>query len=228
MKPGEVFTYNSLDIPREQSVAAAKVLSRLVQKGEVNRYKKGIFYIPNKTVFGELKPREEALLENYLFENNRQVAYVTGNRLYNKMGLTTQVPNVIKLASRDKKIRTTIGGVQLKPVKSYVAITKSNIPLLQLLDVIKDFKNIPDLDKNYGLKFLKARIQSLSARDKEKLAGIAEQYPPKVRALLGAILESLSLYSLCGRLRNFINPLSSYEYGLIEEQLPEISNWNIS
>ena len=43
-----------------------------------------------------------------------------------------------------------------------------------------------------------ARIQSLSARDKEKLAGIAEQYPPKVRALLGAILESLSLYSLCG------------------------------
>ncbi|WP_103864807.1 DUF6088 family protein [Aquimarina sp. I32.4] len=225
---GEVFTYDTLAIPQGEFSAAAKALSRLVANGIIKRYKNGIYYKPKQTVFGELKPREDVLLKNYLFENNKQIAYVTGVRLYNQLGLTTQIPNVVRLASKDKQIKTTIGNLVIKPAKSYVTVTKKNIPLLQLLDVIKDFKSIPDLDKKQGIAFLKSSIKNLSDTDKNKLVDFAKVYPPKVRALLGAILQSLSLNELSKQLKETINYLSSYEFGLSQKILPSIENWNVT
>ncbi|WP_100612813.1 DUF6088 family protein [Confluentibacter lentus] len=225
---GEVFTYDTLSIPQSEFSAAAKALSRLVANGVIKRYKKGMYYKPKQTVFGELKPGEDVLLKNYLFENDKQIAYVTGVRLYNQLGLTTQVPNVVRLASKDKEIKTKIGSLVIKPAKSYVSVTKKNVPLLQLLDVIKDFKNIPDMDKRKGVSFLKEKIENLSADDKEKLTNFAKAYPPKVRALLGAILEALLLEDLSESLKETINYLSSYEFGISEKTLPSVSNWNIT
>lgn len=225
---GEVFTYNTLSIPKSEFSAAAKALSRLVAKGVVKRYKNGMYYKPKQTVFGELKPREDILLKNYLFENNKQIAYVTGVRLYNQLGLTTQIPNVVRLASRDKEIKTKIGNLVIKPAKSYVRVTRKNVPLLQLLDVMKDFKKIPDMDKTKGIAFLKEKIENLSDEEKDKLTNIAKAYPPRVRALLGAILETLSLNQLSESLKVTMNFLSSYEFGISEKVLPTISNWNIA
>lgn len=225
---GEVFTYDTLSIPQSEFSAAAKALSRMVANGVIKRYKNGMYYKPKQTVFGELKPREDVLLKKYLFENNKQIAYVTGTRLYNQLGLTTQVPNVVRLASKDKEIKTKIGSLVVKPAKSYVPVTKKNVPLLQLLDVMKDFKNIPDMDKKRGIDFLKEKIDNLSDADKEKLTTFAKAYPPKVRALLGAILETLSLDQLSKSLKETINYLSSYEFGISEITLPAITNWNIT
>ena len=225
---GEVFTYDTLSIPQSEFSAAAKALSRLVANGVIKRYKNGMYYKPKQTVFGELKPREDVLLKNYLFENDKQIAYITGVRLYNQLGLTTQVPNVVRLASKDKEIKTKIGNLIIKPAKSYVTITKKNVPLLQLLDVIKDFNNIPDMDKKKGVSFLKEKIENLTDEDKEKLINFAKAYPPKVRALLGAILEALSLDDLSESLKETINYLSSYTFGISEKTLPTASSWNIN
>ncbi len=228
MDTGEVFTYDSLAIPQSDFGAAAKALSRLVSKGTIRRYKNGLYYKPKNTVFGEVKPREDVLLEKYLFEKNKQIAYVTGTRLYNQLGLTTQVPKVVRVACMEKQIKTKIGNIIVKPAKSYVHVTKKNVPLLQVLDVIKDFKNIPDFDKEQGINFLKEYIYSLSDTEKEKLTTFAKKYPPKVRALLGAILEMLLLNELSKSLKESINFLSVYEFGIKEKALPTIINWNIA
>jgi len=225
---GEVFTYDTLSIAQSEFSAAAKALSRMVSNGVIKRYKNGMYYKPKQTAFGELKPREDELLKNYLFENNNQIAYITGVRLYNQLGLTTQVSKVVRLASKDKEIKTKIGNLVIKPAKSYVSVTKKNVPLLQLLDVMKDFKNIPDMDKKLGIDFLKEKIDKLSDADKDKLTIFAKAYPPKVRALLGALLETLSLNELSESLKETINYLSSYEFGISEKTLPTISNWNIA
>lgn len=225
---GEVFTYDTLSISQSEFSAAAKALSRLVANGVIKRYKNGMYYKPKQTVFGELKPREDVLLENYLFENDKQIAYITGVRLYNQLGLTTQVSNVVRLASMDKEIKTKIGSLIIKPAKSYVRVSKKIVPLLQLLDVMKDFKNIPDMDKKIGIDFLMEKIDNLSDEDKDKITNFAKSYPPKVRALLGAILEVLSLDQLSESLKETINYLSSYEFGISEKILPTISNWNIA
>ncbi|WP_034887624.1 DUF6088 family protein [Gillisia sp. Hel_I_29] len=225
---GEVFTYDTLSIAQSEFSAAAKALSRMVSNGVIKRYKNGMYYKPKQTAFGELKPREDELLKNYLFENNKQIAYITGVRLYNQLGLTTQVSKVVRLASKDKEIKTKIGNLIIKPAKSYVPVTRKNVPLLQLLDVMKDFKNIPDMDKKRAVNFLKEQIENLTAEDKGKLTIFAKAYPPKVRALLGALLENLSYNELSESLKETINYLSNYEFGISEKTLPTISNWNIA
>ncbi|MBO3099403.1 DUF6088 family protein [Gelidibacter pelagius] len=228
MDTGDVFTYDSLAIPQSGLTAAAKALSRLVKEGTIRRYKNGLYYKPKTTVFGEVKPREEVLLQNYLFEDGKQIAYVTGVRLYNQLGLTSQISNVIKVASKDKQIKTTIGNIKVKPSKSYVEVTKNNVPLLQILDVIKDFNSIPDFNKEQGITFLEEKINNLSYSDKNKMVSFAKKYPPKVRALVGAILENLDMDELSNSLKDSINYLSLYEFGITKKILPTIKNWNVA
>lgn len=224
---GEVFTYDTLGIPPNEFLAAAKALSRLVEDDVIRRYKNGVYYKPKQTAFGELMPRETTLLDLYLFEKDKQIAYVTGLRLYNELGLTTQISNVVRVAG-NKEIKAKIGNLVIKPAKAYVPVEENNVSLLQLLDVIKDFKNIPDMDKKRGITFLRKKIQELTDVEKNRLITIAKAYPPKVRALLGAILEALSLNSFSTSLKESINYLSTYKFGLSKSILPTISNWNVS
>lgn len=225
---GNVFTYDDLSIPNGEFVAASKSLSRLVKAGAIKRYKKGVYYKPKQTDFGELKPSDSELLKTYLFEGNKQVAYITGTRLYNQLKLTTQVPNVIKIASSTKQVRGRLGNTTILPAKSYVAVSKKNIPLLQILDVAKDFSNIPDGNRSQTLSFLKNKIKHFSVRDLERFTTFVKAYPPKVAALIGAIFEVLGFKKQSEVLRKKINALSTYTFGISEDLLPTINNWNIT
>jgi uncharacterized protein (DUF342 family) len=53
-------------------------------------------------------------------------------------------------------------------------------------------------------------------------------YPPKVRALLGALLEAMNANAVVyGILKKSINPSSSYEYGINFTLLSTANSWNI-
>jgi hypothetical protein len=193
---GWVFNYDQLKLEPSQYRAAVKALGRLSETGLVKRASTGKYYKPQKTVFGELRPGEDELLKPYLFENGKRTAYITGDTLYNKMGLTTQVPKTIKIASRDKRIITRLGTVQIKPIKSYVDVTDQNFHLLEILDAIKDFRKIPDLNHREGIKRLKQLFRELKKEELDKLIRIALKYPPRVRALTGAVLDSIGIDTL--------------------------------
>ncbi|PRP65858.1 DUF6088 family protein [Nonlabens agnitus] len=225
---GDAFTYDDLAISQGEFTAASKSLSRLVTAGTIKRYRKGVYYKPKQTDFGELRPSDTELLNIYLFEDNKQVAYITGVRLYNQFRLTTQVPNVVRIASFSKQVRGKVGNTMVRPAKSYVTVSKKNIPLLQVLDVAKDFKNIPDGDSSQILSFLKNRIAQFSAKDLERFTAFAKAYPPKVAALIGAIYEFMGLEKQSNALRENINALSTYTFGISKDLLPTINNWNIA
>ena len=226
---GDVFGYDTLGINSDEVIAASKALSRLVANGVIKRARKGYYYKPKVTVFGELKPREEVLLSIYLFEKQKQVAYVTGTGLYNRLGLTTQVSNSIRIASFDKQVKGKVGNVIVKPAKSYVKVTADCIKYLEILDVIKDFNKIPDMEKSDGIVYLKKVLSDFDNLQIKKLVTYGMAYPPKVRALLGALLESLkvniSTYSV---LKESINPSSSYQYGINSQLLSTATSWNIT
>jgi hypothetical protein len=93
--PGKIFNYHDLGILNQEYKAAAKAISRLVNQKSIKRISTGIFYKPQKTVFGELKPSENEQLRSYLFNGKKRVAYVTGSALFNRLNLTTQVPKDI-------------------------------------------------------------------------------------------------------------------------------------
>jgi len=227
-REGEVFTYDQLKLVPTEYRAAVKALGRMTQAGLIKRASTGRYYKPKQSVFGELKPGEDQLLKPYLFQKGKRIAYITGTSLYNKMGLTTQVPKNIKVASRDRRIITKVGSVAVKAVKSYVDVTDDNYYILEILDAIKDFKDIPDLDRGAALKRLQQKINKLNQNDKRKLISTSLKYPPRVRALTGALITSLGFDSrMLEPLAKSLNPLSSYSYGIQQQELPAIKQWNI-
>ena len=227
MPDGTTFKYQELGIDPQEYTAAAKALERMIKKGVISRASTGLFYKPKKTAFGMLRPNEEELLKPYLFSKGKRIAYITGNALYNRMGLTTQVPKTIKVASMNKRIATKIGSVQVKPVKSYVEVTDDNYSLLELLDVLKDFKKITDSDKEQALRFMLQKMKELSSTKRQRLVQIAIKYPPRVRALTGALLNELSPKRPIEELKKGINPLTIYKFGISKKQLSNLEYWNL-
>ncbi len=226
---GNTFKYDSLNIQPQEYSAASKAMERLIKKGTVKRVSTGLFYKPKETVFGELRPKEEELIKPYLFKDGKRIAYVTGSALYNRLGLTTQVPKTIQIASRIKRIYINNEKVKAKPVKSYVEVSEDNYKLLELLDALKDFGNISDLDKKSGIKILRKKINALSKRDRAKLIRYALKYPPRARALLGAILMGTNNIEISKleKLKSSLNPLSNYDLGLSKNILKSVQDWNI-
>lgn len=224
---GTTFKYQELNISNDEYGAAAKAIERLIAEKKLKRISTGVFYKPKKTVFGELKPGEEDLLRPYLFVINNRIAYITGTALYNRMGLTTQVPKDIKVASKDKEIRTRIGNINVRRVKSYVDVTNENYHLLEILDALKDFKQIPNLNKKAAIELLISNIASLNKKDFFRLVRYGNKYPPRARAFLGAILEKANSDIDLGQLKQNLNPLTRYKLGITPDMLSTSEKWNI-
>ncbi len=105
--------------------------------------------------------------------------------------------------------------------------TDENIRFLQILDAIKDFNKIADLDSDNAIAQLQRRISDLSDRDRNKLITFALRYPPRVRTLLGALLTDQEINSAFPKLNNSLNPLSRYEFGRLSSSLSTAQDWNI-
>jgi len=220
------FGYTDLGIGTSNYLSAAKALERLQKKGLIKKVSKGVFYIPRKTIFGELGPDSNSILEKYLFVNGKRVAYETGFSLYNKLGLTTQMAFRIKVATKKSPIKINQGTLQVSSVKSYVDITDENYQLLGLLDVLKDIKRIPDCSVSQAVRRMGYIIKDLTPKEKNELIQYALFYPARVRALLGAILENMNFKLNLIELKNSLNPLTKMELSIKETELPTIKNWN--
>lgn len=224
---GKTFGYADLGIAKEDYQTAAKALERLQKKGVIKKISKGIFYKPEQTVFGELKPDYSEQLRPYLFENGKRIAYETGCSLYNRMGLTTQMAFRIKIASRSKRISINRDALKADAVKSYAEVTEANYELLGFLDAIKDIKRIPDCSVSKAVKILSSKISKLNGKQISDLVKYALLYPARVRALTGAMLENLNIQANTEKLKQSLNPLTKVKLGLKEKELPTIKNWNI-
>lgn len=225
---GKVFNYTDLDICRKKYLSAAKVLERLQNKGFIKKLSNGMFYKPILTAFGELQPDYEEQLRPFLFENGKRIAYVTGTYLYNQLGLTTQLATRIKIASRSKRISINRGALKADAVKSYAEVTESNYIVLGFLDALKDIRKIPDTTVQNSVKILSSKIAKMNKKEVTRLIKYALLYPPRVRALLGAILENIGKSKdMTQPLLNSINPLTKISLGLKKTDLPTVENWNI-
>jgi len=71
------------------------------------------------------------------------------------------------------------------------------------------------------------KILELNNKRKKELIEIALEYPPRVRAFLGALLENIGKNINTKSLDDSLNPLSEYKLGITKEILPMIEKWNI-
>lgn len=221
------FGYADLGIDKSDYQTAAKALERLQKKGSIKKISKGVFYKPEQTVFGELKPDYNEQLNQYLFKDGKRIAYETGFSLYNQLGLTTQMAFRLKIASRSKRISINRGALKADAVKSYADVTDENYQLLGFLDAFKDLRNIPDSNVRTSVIRLSAKIKQLNDQQIAELVQYALLYPPRVRALAGAILEQINSKVSVQKLKESLNPLTKFKLGIKPTDLSTINHWNI-
>src|SRR5699024_2353809 len=94
---GKVFTYADFIEKESQKEAIIKALNRLVQSEKIIKLGKGRFYKPEESAFGRLLPKQEEVVKDLLQENRKITGYLTGYSIYNQLGLTTQVSNLIQI-----------------------------------------------------------------------------------------------------------------------------------
>lgn len=224
----EPFGYADLDIAPAEFFTAAKAIERLQKKGEIKKISKGMFYVPEISIFGPMPPKYDLILKNYLFENGKRVGYITGGELYNSLNLTTQNYFKSKISTKRNRKKIEISWLKTNSVKAYVDVTEENYQLLGILDALKDIKQIADTTANTALKILMPKIKMFFNTDIVDLLEFALEYPPRTRALLGAIIENLfpSEFNL-EPIKKSLNPSSTYKIKINENELPNMKNWNI-
>ncbi len=227
MQPGKVFNYSYFDNYRNNPSAVAKALSRLARTNRIQRIEKGVYFIPIKSKFGTLSPPEEELIKSLTSEKNDNFVYETGLGAYNKLGLTNQVPNTITLASTKQRPSKIVKGLKINYTKKNFDISKFDPYILQLLDAIKDSKNISDTTIDQALHILTARIKELEKTKLLELKKASLNYPPYVRAILGAIIEILYNEKEARPIKKTLNPLTRYSIPINELTLPNKEKWGI-
>ena len=190
-QPDYVFTYQDLNLPIERSESVIKMLNRLVAEGVIAKISKGRFYKPKRSIFGVLKPKQEEIVKDLLEKDGEVIGYITGYSVFNRLGLTTQVPNIIQIGTNVRKNKKVRGIFTISFVMQSNFITKENIPLLQLLDVIKFIKEIPDTTISQSCKRIIAIIQDLNKKDRDNLLVLAEKYPPVGACLTWSDIENI-------------------------------------
>jgi len=224
---GYVFTYTDFDLPAKSADAVMKALNRMVKYGKIKKLSKGKFYKPKNSQFGKLKPDIYQVVKDLLEKDGKIIGYLTGYSIYSQLGLTTQVYNTIQIGVNGEKKATKRGMYKIKFIKQPNKITKENIPLLRILDSIRNIKKIPDTTVEKSCIRLKAIINELEISDQEMLIKLVLKYNPATRALLGAILETVNNELDTDIIYKTLNPATSYSFKISEKTLPNQQKWFI-
>lgn len=199
----------------------------MVQKGILAKVGRGKYYKPKPSIFGNIGPDTSEIVKDLLYDDGILTGYVTNYTIWNSLGLTTQISNTIVIGTTRRHDPVTRHQYKVRYIAQPNNITMDNIYLLQLLDALKFIKKIPDTTIDISVQKLGDIITKLKTEQFEEIIKLSMKYPPRVRALLGAILESHEINFFEKTLKSSLNPGTSYRLGIIETSLKNRQNWNI-
>lgn len=116
------------------------IINRLKREEIIKQAEKGIYYKPIQGFWGEkVPPVFEIRRYKYIMDRDGKIkGYVTGARLFNMMGLTTQVPRRTDIATNEcpNKNKQILDKYQVIIRKPKIEVTNENYQYLQLLDIL--------------------------------------------------------------------------------------------
>ena len=213
------------------TMAVAAALSRLSKGSDalIRRVRKGVYYVPKKTRFGETKPELKHVMTHLL--RHRGIAYSpTGTAAYNGLGLTTQIsPKITYRVNRPVRSIDPGGdtfGIKSVTLRPSYAVEGLDSSELVILDALKDLRRIPGATPTETI----GRIVSLIASGRlsfNRLARLARHESPRVRALVGAIGNHIGAdKNALASLKKSLNPLTTFHLH-IGKALPNADDWRI-
>jgi predicted transcriptional regulator of viral defense system len=219
---GDVLTPESF--PHVNRNTVNKILTRLVEEGTLARLKRGRYSPCKNTRFGKAKATPLQVLNQEIAHNDDKC--FGGLFLFNQLGLTTQVPTTIEILNNQSSYLSNIGNTRIRYVRIRPKITRSRKDAIQLLEVIKEIVNIPDGDISKTILWLNDRLQNGEQKKIKQIVSTSEEYQPRVRAILGALLEQVSC-DLSKKLKKSLNKNSFYHVGILAEYIANHQSWNL-
>jgi len=224
--PGSLI--RATDLTGCSPAAASKALARLADRGEIRRLRKGVYYIPKATLLGESRPTEPATIQKVLGHRARP----TGLTAANLLGLTTQLAAHPEYAAYVAAIPSGLETARLR-MRPRSRAVELDLRDAALLEVIRDRGR----DSELSAEETCVRIQSLlqgnatanrgktNLRRLQQLRDAALLEPPRVRAILGALMAAAELPApIWEPLRESLNPFSRFDFGIFRE-LPSAKEW---
>lgn len=121
------------------------IIYRLLKDNNLKTKYRGVYFKPTKTLFGETTISNKDLIEKkFLTDKDGNInGYIVGAKLYNMIGLTTQVPNVTDIVTNECKYHKIFyDNLRVNILKPKITIDNENYLYLQLLDIIENKDNI--------------------------------------------------------------------------------------
>ncbi len=180
-----------------------KAISRMYKSKKIIKVAKGIYCVPKITKYGVLSSGEDEITSYYLGENNGVlIAY----KLYNKYSLTTQVPKQIEMYSNIIYENTkNVSNVKIK--KANIQFTSNNIFIIELLEILENYKNIEDV--NY--KMLAKTLKYLAENYTEQAFNNVIQNIKYKKSTLASLKYLLDYFGIENSVKNHLRKTSKYK-----------------
>ena len=171
-----------------------KELSKLCEQKLIIRFDKGTYYIPRQTILGLSVINPIKVIEKrYIKSSGNVFGYYSGQTLLNRLGLSTQMPNVIEIYTNKEsaKIRdVNVGPQKVRLRRSRVDITENNEAVLSFLELMNSI--IPNDMNDYKKSIIKHFVDEKSITRKE-ITSYAFAFPDKV---MRNLIESEMIYNV--------------------------------
>ncbi len=193
--------YNKFSNMSEQ--AFYKTISRLNKTGKLCRIAKGIYCVPQITKYGVLISSENEIIDYYSGTNS---GVLVGYTLYNKYGISTQISKSIEMYSNilyeNKK---TVSNISIKRVN--IKFTKNNISMVELLEILENYKKIEDI--NY--RMLNDALKNLAKNYNEKSFNTVIKNIKYKKSTLASLKYLLDFYNIENNIQQHLRKTSKYK-----------------
>ena len=147
---------------------------------------------------------------------------------YHRLGLTTQVSNELKRAVDRPMHVKPIRGIKIRTVTRPISRQKGiHEDERTALDALRNIRRLPDTNATDTLQRIKSLIKN-GTLDPGRLTRFASVEPPRVRALVGALVETLGHGGKAvDGLRKSLNPLTTFKVHATHDVLPTAAAWHV-
>lgn len=192
-----------------KSDAYFKAISRMEKQKKIIRLAKGIYCVPRKTRFGNVTPSEKEIVDYF---TNSKKGVVIGYTLYNSIGITTQIPkNIHILSSRINDKNRNLKNIYIE--KSSIDFTDKRKQVIRMLDILKNYGTIEDLNKKAFLSYCKEFAENFDESDAEYV--IEKTSCPKHS--IAFLREILNFFNTDNSISKYLSPFSVYKIPKMED-----------
>lgn len=185
----ELAQFNKLDLylECELKLALQELWIEALAKGKIKNYTKDLYYQPKVTRFGELTPGTNEII-TFIFRKF-PFSFVGSHYAYNKMGLSTQIPNIITILTNENSLFENYSFKNIKINLFPFPITENNRKIYPILELLRgDFCFWEAETEENRFKALQQVIKKFTKEELRELNRLGSQYYSdqtlKVKALI--------------------------------------------